>query len=718
MDPTLDLTGATIVGAPDLSGPERQAVIMLVDEVERRTRIRWPVSSTRPAGPGPVVYVERTPGGNAAEGYRLTARRSEATVRVTLLRLLHMRPGAVALPADVDVATAPRYPLRGHQLGYRDKTNSYCGWDLPQWEQYVRDLVVFGANAIELIPPRSDDNLDSVHFARPPLEMMTGVSGIADRYGIDVWIWFPLMDADYADPFGLRRAEAEWREVFEALPRVDAVFVPGGDPGHLPPDQLFPTLRRYGEVLRESHPDAGLWVSPQGFSAAWLDAFCRFLSKERPSWLTGIVHGPQVHLTTTELAARVPDYPLRAYPDITHSLACQYPVPDWDIAYALTEGREPINPRPHGQAAILRATLEPTIGFLAYSEGCNDDVNKDPTRDVRGVLREYARYFIGPEHGDEYARGLLALERNWQGPLALNEGVTQTLRLFQHLEAAAPPRLLKNWRFQQALYRAYYDAYVRSRLLYERGLEEAAMACLRRAGEMGALAAVDRAEAILRRAVSEPVSRDWRTRVFQLAEALFQSVHMQLSVPLYRAQSETRGANLDGIDRALNDRDPGPGGWYDDLGAGQASPRLVGRADPEGDPAFLRSPLRGYAYRHADGPVRRAWCGYTCALADRALEMRYDGLDPQACYRVRVVYAADTPQAPLRMDAVRSDGRTVEVHPYILKPSPQRPLTFDVPPEATRDGTLTLRWRREPGHGGNGRGCGLCEVWLLRTEEA
>ncbi len=44
------------------------------------------------------------------------------------------------------------------------------------WEDYIRDLAVFGVNAIELIPPRSDDKRDSVHFPRPPLEMMAGVS--------------------------------------------------------------------------------------------------------------------------------------------------------------------------------------------------------------------------------------------------------------------------------------------------------------------------------------------------------------------------------------------------------------------------------------------------------------------------------------------------------------------------------------------------------------
>ena len=51
-----------------------------------------------------------------------------------------------------------------------------------------------------------------------------------------------------------------------------------------------------------------------------------------------------------------------------------------------------------------------------------------------------------------------------------------------------------------------------------------------------------------------PVARDWRTRIFQLAEALFQSIHMQLSVHLYQGQHERRGANLDGCDTPLNNR--------------------------------------------------------------------------------------------------------------------------------------------------------------------
>src|SRR6516225_11326842 len=91
-------------------------------------------------------------------------------------------------------------------------------------EQYFRDLAVFGCNAIELIPPRSDDDADSPHFPRPPMEMMIGMSRLADELGLDVWIWYPAMDRDYAVPATVAFALREWGEVFRKLPRIDAVF--------------------------------------------------------------------------------------------------------------------------------------------------------------------------------------------------------------------------------------------------------------------------------------------------------------------------------------------------------------------------------------------------------------------------------------------------------------------------------------------------------------
>jgi len=276
----------------------------------------------------------------------------------------------------------------------------------------------------------------------------------------------------------------------------------------------------------------------------WLEEFYGILKRDQPAWLTGVVFGPQVRVSLAELRASIPNrYPIRHYPDITHSRQCQYPVPDWDVAYAVTEGREVINPRPRGEANICRLLAPYTIGFIAYSEGCNDDVNKivwsslgwNPDAKVEDILREYGRYFIGERWADNFAQGLLALERNWQGTLAINGSVETTLQQFQTMERAATPQMLANWRFQQVLYRAYYDAYTRSRLIYENQLEDRAMDTLRDARRLGSERAMAAAGALLSRAVTDHVSENLRTRIFELAEALFQSIRMQLSVPRYKS---------------------------------------------------------------------------------------------------------------------------------------------------------------------------------------
>ena len=199
-----------------------------------------------------------------------------------------------------------------------------------------------------------------------------------------------------------------------------------------------------------------MWVSPQNFDVAWLDESLGILRTE-PQLLNGIVYGPWVRITLPELRGRVPArYPIRRYPDITHSIHSEYPVPGWDVACAVTEARETINPRPVDQSKIFRLTSPSSAGFITYSEGVNDDVKKfvwsglswDPEADVAQILREFARYSIGWPVQDSFAQGLLALERNWRGPLMANAALETTLRQFQEMERAATPQMLANWRFQ------------------------------------------------------------------------------------------------------------------------------------------------------------------------------------------------------------------------------------------------------------------------------
>jgi len=746
----MDLRNATIVAPSNLAGPERKAAQMLSEEIAKRTRVRIPVAERAGNGPSILIGHDRGP----ADGYRLTAASGSISIMGSdprgalfgagaLLRKLHMDRDLVEAPDDLKIASAPKYPLRGHQLGYRPKTNSYDGWDVGQWEQYIRDLAVFGTNAIELIPPRSDDAPDSPHFPLPQMEMMVEMSRIADEYGLDVWIWYPAMDKDYSDPQTVEFAIKEWGDVFRKLPRVDAVFVPGGDPGHTPPRVLMALLEKQAENLHRYHRKAEMWMSPQSFNREWMDEFLGIMKTE-PKWLSGIVFGPQIRMSLPELRKGIPaKYPIRHYPDITHSRQSQYPVPDWDVAFAVTEGREVINPRPEDEAAIFRATAKYTNGFITYSEGCNDDVNKfvwsslgwNPELDITEILSEYSRYFIGSRYETSFARGLRELERNWRGPLETNTSVYSTLDDFREMERGANPATLANWRFQQALYRAYYDAYVRARLIYESDLESKATNELRLAKTDGSLAVVDRASKLLARSSDHPAP-EWRTRVFELAEALFQSIHMQLSVQRYKAISTDRGATLDTIDQPLNSRgwleinfaeirkmpdererlkaldeivnweNPGPGGYYDDLGDPARQPHLGGHGVYQEDPAFLSSPLVEFSYRPA---LRRTSWTSAGSLIDTPLRMRYEHLSRNAEYKIRVIYAGDSPNVKIRLTA-----NGIEIHPLMQKPNPVKPVEFDIPRAATAGGELNLEWTREQGLGGNGRGCQVSEIWLIR----
>jgi hypothetical protein len=779
-EPNVDLSRAVVISTPNLTKSTEKAVRMLVEEVDNRSMILWERVEKWPADKTPVIVVGPADAVHklltqqglklpapaaklAPEGYQIGALTEGATPIVyiagndargvlfgvgRLLRELRLERQKVTLPGGFKETSAPQTPLRGHQLGYRPKTNSYDGWTVAMWEQYIRDLAVFGCNAIELIPPRSDDASDSPLFPLPPLRMMTAVSRLADEYGLDVWIWYPAMDRDYSDPKTVEFALKEWGEVFRALPRVDAVFVPGGDPGHTRPKVLFDLLEKQTSNLHKYHPKATMWMSPQSFTAPWMDEFYELIGKN-PPWLSGIVFGPQVRVSLPKLRAAVPEkIRIRDYPDITHSVRCQYPVPDWDLALAMTEGREVCNPRPEHTARYFKYDRAHTFGFITYSEGCHDDVNKmiwsalgwNADADLATVLQQYGRYFIGPALGDRFAEGLAALERNWTGPVLNNAGIDETLKQFRALEAEAGPREKLNWRFQQALYRAYYDAYIRARLKHETGAMDAALAQLREAKTTGTMKAVAGAEAALDRVVKEPVATDLRARLGELAEGLFQSIRAQLSVKKYHAIALGRGANFDSVDvpltdarwlraelaavsklpdeparlarldEVLNRADPGPGGFYDNFGDPQRRPHLERGPGWEKDPGFYESPVTGFTVRGAAPPAYpRAWWSYAQTHYDTPLRARYNGLDPKATYRVRIVYG---PQDGDRGKVRLSAGDGIEVHGYLSKSF--EPAEFTVPAKAIVDGKLTLTWSQEPGAGGAGRGCQVAEVWLIK----
>lgn len=777
-----NFSGAALIDASGGSETEKAAITMLREEVNVRTGIDLQRGDTKnPAKiiAGTSASLRRYPEyaallgesrGSRPDGYviKLVTTGSSSPLLLIagddargmlfgighFLRKANLSKNGIWVPGSISADTAPVVAIRGHQLGYRPKVNSYDGFTVSMWEQYIRDLAVFGTNAVELMPPNTDDDAHSPMFTLPQKEMLIEMSSLLKKYGLDVWMWYPLMYGNYSKEEVARKSLAENDSIFKSMPRLDAVFIPGGDPGRQEPETFFKHLERKAKVLHTYHPKAELWMSPQGYSAEWMTRFIEIM-KKKPAVLTGIVHGPWTRMDVDSLRKIIPgQYPIRRYPDITHSIDAQYFVPDWDFAYTVTENRETINPRPVDQKLIFRAAKpENYKGFITYSEGVNDDVNKiiwsalgwNPDAEVTEILRDYGRYFIGAGHADDFAQALLGLEKNWRGALISNQGVYTHHAIFQEIERNAPPRVKLNWRFQMALYRSYYDAYTRSRLIYESHLEDLALGTLRRARELGAGEAMKTARQILARASSERVSQDWRQRIFELAEALFQSIRMQLSVDKYHAIATIRGANLDLVDSPLNNRfwledqfariekiegeearireilsltdweNPGPGGFYDDLGNPENQSHVVASHNYAKDPNSFHSPFAGLPGGYSLEMERivkwrTSWKTYMQTIYGLPLEMRYENLDPDARYQVKVTYIEDE---KIRLTA----GNGLLVHDYLLPAVNPAPVVFDVPAEAVRNGSLSLRWNIDPNGMGPGRGCSVAEVWLIRKKQ-
>jgi hypothetical protein len=776
----IDCTQATVVSAAGVTTPEQTAITILLEETAKRTGQHWEtansfprdrraqsgcilVAATEAAMPAllpPILqHVKRnTP--EAPESFSLHTflYRGRETMLIEghdsrgllygigyLLRTLELSPGKALLPQQLHITQSPQKPIRGHQLGYRSKNNTYDAWNLAQFEQYIRELAIFGTNTIQLITPDSDDAPTSPLFPAPALDTLLGISRILERYGLDCSIFYPEMQPDYSKPEDIARELARFEALFRQIPRVDSIWIPGGDPGHTPPALLFPLVEQETAILHRYHPQAKVYISAQGMDAQHYEDFYRLLDRH-PAWLTGIFFGPQSRESFEIQRRRIPaQYPILFYPDIAHAMHAQFPVPDWDPAYALTEGREPIDPRPVDEAVIYHHFEALQDGLITYSEGVNDDVNKflwtqwswNATTSAQTILEQYSRFFLGPDQAASFSKAVFDLEQNWRGPILKNAGIESTVAEFEKMQhnLAAPK---DNWRFELALERAHYDELLRQRLIAETDQQQDAMSWLNRAQQVGSEKAIAGAESALAHANTQAGAAD-REQVFTLAGNLFHHIGLQLSTKLYGASNWERGANLDRIDIPLNDRvwlaaqfarilkldseqakqqaiteivhwnEPVPGTLHDDLGNPEAQPHLAHGNGFSADPELYETAINGVSDHTPLDGWRWSQLTYAETLYETPMELSYAGLDPAKHYRLRVTYAGEDYTAPI---GILANGNT-EIEPLHNRKTNPETLEFEIPSTATSTGNLTLRWTRPAGSGGSGRGHQVAEVWLI-----
>jgi hypothetical protein len=789
----LDLTGATIVTKSN-SPVVAKAAVMLQEELAERSGVTLAIAGEVPADSviielGLSADMKGLNVPRKAEGYGITI--SGNTVKLAgadergalyaagrLIRLATYGPGSLALDLAAPISTAPEVPIRVHQLAYRNTANTYDAWSVETYEQYIRDMVIFGCNGVELI-----NNLDPTVKDGPVMtETMHGMniklSGLIDSYGIDVWVWSPVMadeGEDVTTPEGLAVALEKRRAFLKDYPAVDHIFVPGGDDGDAPAEYLIPFMEALSPILKETHPTAKLWLSNQTFTIEENDYFFNYLKEQDPPWLEGLVYGPWTKMGWEEMRERTPDrFPLRRYPDINHTVRSQYAIPDWDPVFANTVGREPMMPMPAMQAHIFQRYLDVSDGFGTYSDGIHDDLNKhvwnvlgwDPKADLDAALREYGKVWFGEALAADVAKGMRLFEEAWQGPILKNKAIPKSLALWESI-AKRVPDYETNWRAQMYLFRARFDANVAAETKAQRAYEAEANAALAKASSDGVEVAIANAIAALAKA-DAPAAPELRAGIEALGPVLLKSIGYQLSVKEpYLARNSERGALLDWLDQPVNNRpwleqrfaailamenadaqlaaideilnweNPGPGGFYDDLGNVGQYEHVVYQQTWEEDPSGCHTARVEFPYYKADQAtiresasqaqaenmvfkeeraknapatqgrqeLRMSWQSQISTLYGTPLKMRYEGLDPKAQYTLKVTYTGRfKPSMTLTLNDEFS------IHGPVPQPDPIWPVSYYLPREATKGGTLDVEWNLV-----DGRGCVVAEVWLIKN---
>jgi hypothetical protein len=178
------------------------------------------------------------------------------------------------------------------------------------------------------------------------------------------------------------------------------------------------------------------------------------------------------------------------------------------------------------------------------------------------------------------------------------------------------------------------------------------------------------------------------------------------------------------IHKMLHRTDPGPGGFYDNLGSPDSWKRIKAQKSWEEDPGSLESPrvsfgvgLKGVEW--VDEIVAKGFEGQTTPLAwmnqinslyFTPLVMEYTGLDPAGKYTLKVAYTGRF-RSKMKLEA-----NGVLIHDFIRMGS-QPIFEFQLPKSVTQSGKVTFTWNCAQNDKGEGeRGSQVAEVWLIKGE--
>lgn len=559
-----------------------------------------------------------------------------------------------------------------------------------------------------------------------------------------------------------RKVILDGREaLFRHAERLDVLVLVAGDIAGCHCEKCLPWVRTYVELCEEIaeryhryHPDGKVWLTTQELEFEETQWLWDYLNEEPRNWIHALCYAPAGDEVSPYLTGRInPRYldyaglgprarylrevfrqvprniEVTTFPDISHWVSSQYELPEVAPEMAAVHERRTFNVRPRQMEQIFRETAGLTVGTSAYCEGIYDDVNKavwtqlhwNPNQTVESILHDYFCWYCGPDAATEMVQASLLLEQNLQAQVLDNPaGFEQFLTLVKQAGAKIPAAFRKdNWRYLMFLEKGLTDLYVSLKMQEGSKTLSEARALLQDAEQSSEPAPLlDQARQVLRRDLETPRMKALRQEAASVDEELDQAAGYRFIALLSMVEYDLQGREwlarrIDAIldnakEKSLSEQagellrydDPGPGSFYDNCGHLTAQPRLKFgtsnywrvRLPPGSRPAEV---LHNYSMRGEQG-----------------VRYEYETLDRSASYRVRMALAL--PQrawwARQIQQRLHADGQ--DISGLINQPDESTTIVeYAVPPEATRDGRLTLELVPEDEQSATA----VSEIWLLKN---
>jgi hypothetical protein len=503
-------------------------------------------------------------------------------------------------------------------------------------------------------------------------------------------------------------------------------------------------------------PRTWLWAICYAPGSNAMDRY--FRSEQREDLFAYPGTGP-INRYLREILNNIPKYQvIDFFSDTTHWYSSEFALPHCEPHLVAVYGRRTFHVRPRQLYSIFQAIMPFSVGDRPYSEGIFDECNQylwsrllwNPHLSVDDVMMEYCKLNFGPAAAPEMMQAIYQLEDNLQAPLATNQGIDRFYILVKSAGFKIPAHIMRHdarWRLY--MQKAALDKYVQLELRRQLDLRDRATRAIQHAVATGnadaaAAAAIldepqETAEMAVLHAEAERLARELADldpaegRLTQ-TDSHYTGAHFILLPEtdhetyqewerykcrlnldfvslgwmrryMQRAQKAEGAERLRLLQQMVSYEDPGPGGFYDDLGDLERQPHLVSGETPDtvrGLDPENRPSVNTIAYSRGTG---------------KGVTLRYEGLDPEAQYKVRLTLVAPRMPGGSRRwggetkEHVVANGKYV-ARDVVVPVYTAQQFEYDIPQDITREGILELSLENAT----PGRPTVASEVWLIKRK--